>query len=61
MAGAGDPQVAGHQQHSSDLSRVALMGGIGSSSSMGMSGAGAGLEVRRKAEPCVLLLLLSSH
>lgn len=50
MAGADDPQLAWHQQQSSDLSRVALMGGV-SSRSMGMNGAGAGPEVRRNARP----------
>lgn len=48
VAGADDPQVAWHQQQSSDLSRVALMGG-GGSSSMGMAGTGVGPEVRKNA------------
>lgn len=52
VAGEGDPQVA------SDISRVALMGGVGSSST-GMAGAGGGLEVRSKAEPPVLLVLMT--
>lgn len=34
VAGADDPPVAWHQQQSSDLSRVALMGGSGGASSM---------------------------